>query len=223
MFYSFACFGVRILLRLFTRCRVEGLSNVPRTGPFLLVSNHVGYVDPPVLGALIPRRIAFMAKEEAFRVPIIGWVVKWYGAFAVKRGQPDRQALRRATSVLGHGGVVGMFPEGTRSRTGKMIKAYSGAALVALMSESRVLPVAIMGTERVRSPFSLFARPSIALRVGEPFLLDRERSGRGELESVTTDMMRRVAALLPEERRGFYGDAGEEHRVLSIEQGHQRE
>ncbi len=216
MFYSFACAAVFLLLRLFTRFHVEGLENVPKSGPVLLVSNHLNLIDPPVLGALLPRRITFMAKEELFRVPIVGWVVRWYGAFAVRRGQPDREALRRATAVLNGGGVVGMFPEGTRSKTGKMNKGYSGAALVAVLAKATILPVAITGTDLVRSPFSLLTRPVMKVRVGRPFLLERGREEKADLEAMTRQMMGRVAALLPEERRGFYADAARERPAESL-------
>ncbi len=209
MFYSFACTGVRLLLWLLTRCVVEGLENVPSAGPFLLVSNHLSIIDPPSLGALLPRRVTFMAKEEAFRDPLVGRVVRWYGAFAVKRGQPDRQALRTATAVLKGGGVVGMFPEGTRSKTGRLNKAFAGSALVAHMAKAPILPVAITGTERIKGPFSLLTRPAITLRVGKPFTLERGEGDRGDLDTMTASMMARIAALLPEERRGFYTDAVE--------------
>lgn len=209
MFYSFACTGVRFLLWLLTRCVVEGLENVPSAGPFLLVSNHISMIDPPSLGALLPRRITFMAKEEAFRDPLLGRVVRWYGAFAVKRGQPDRQALRTATAVLKGGGVVGMFPEGTRSKTGRLNKAFAGSALVAHMAKAPILPVAITGTERIKGPFSLLTRPAITLRVGKPFTLERGEGDREDLDTMTASMMARIAALLPEERRGFYTDAVE--------------
>lgn len=180
------------------------MENLPPIGPLLLVSNHLNLVDPPVLGALLPRRIVFMAKEELFRALIVGWAVKAYGAFPVKRGQPDRQALRSALAELERGGVVGMFPEGTRSRTGRMNQAHPGAALIALLSGAPILPVAITGTERIRSVLSLFGRPKITVRVGRPFTLERRRGAREELDEATSSMMGRVAALLPEERRGYY-------------------
>jgi|SRR5450756_566210 len=207
MFYNLVSFAVRLALAVFSRCSVEGLEHIPRGSSFLLVSNHLNLIDPPVLGALLPRRIVFMAKEELFRTPLIGQVVAWYGAFAVRRGQADRQALRNATEVLGHGQVLGMFPEGTRSRTGKMIEAHPGAALIALLSGATVVPVAITGTDRVRSLFSLLRRPMIRVRIGEPFKMERAPSRKEGLEEATMEMMGRVAALLPEEQRGFYADA----------------
>ncbi len=209
MFYSFASTGVRFLLWLLTRCVVEGLENVPSTGPFLLVSNHLSMIDPPLLGALLPRRIAFMAKEEAFRHWLMGPVVTWYGAFAVKRGQADRQALRTATEVLKKGSVVGMFPEGTRSKSGSLNRAYSGSALVALMAKAPVLPVAVTGTDRIKGPLSLLTRPTITLRVGKPLTLERGEGDKGDLDLLTGAMMGRIAELLPESRRGFYGEGAE--------------
>lgn len=206
MFYTIVCFLVRQILRVVARCSVEGAGNVPGTGPLLLVANHLNLIDPPVLGALLPRRITFMAKEELFGVPVVGWVVKWYGAFAVRRGQADRQALRSAVEVLERGGVLGMFPEGTRSKTGKLGPAHPGAALIAILARAPVLPVSIDGTDKVRSPLSLLARPRIVIRIGEPFELRKEREGKTDLEAATREMMTRVAGLLPPERRGGYGD-----------------
>ncbi len=206
MFYDFVCVAVRLILAVLTRSSVMGAENIPTSAPFLLVSNHLNLIDPPVLGALLPRRITFMAKEELFHVPLVGWVVKWYGAFAVRRGQADRQALRVATEVLRRGGVIGVFPEGTRSKTGKMIEAHPGAALIALMTGVVVLPVGVSGTDRVRSPLSLLLRPRIEVNVGQPFKLERGESRKDGLGEATTTMMRHVAALLPPDRRGFYSE-----------------
>jgi 1-acyl-sn-glycerol-3-phosphate acyltransferase len=205
MFYRLANLIVMFILRLFTRCRVEGVENVPASGPLLLVSNHLNMVDPPVLGAIIPRHIVFMGKEESFHHPVMGPLVKWYGAFAVRRGQTDRQALRTAESVLRSGGVVGMFPEGHRSKSGKMTKAFAGASLLAVMADAPVLPVAIMGTWILRSPLSFLSRPEIVIRIGLPFVLRRDGDGQKTALSALTDkMMVRVAEMLPEEGRGYY-------------------
>ncbi|MGE5620103.1 MAG: lysophospholipid acyltransferase family protein [Sphingomonadaceae bacterium] len=210
MFYSIASMAVRFLLVLLTRSRVEGLENLPRGGPFLLVANHLNLIDPPVLGALLPRKITFMAKDELFRVPLLGWVVRWYGAFAVRRGQPDREALRRAIAVLNRGGVLGVFPEGTRSKTGRLNRGQPGAALVALLANATIVPVALVGTDLVKSPLSLLNRPQITVRVGKPFTLQKGREGKPDLDALTGVMMSRVAALLPEELRGFYGDTDQQ-------------
>jgi 1-acyl-sn-glycerol-3-phosphate acyltransferase len=216
MFYNFASLIVRVLLALVASCSVEGLEHIPRSGPFLLVSNHLNLIDPPVLGAILPRRIVFMAKEELFHVPIVGSIVKWYGAFAVRRGQADRQALRQSIEVLERGCVLGMFPEGHRSKSGSMIEAHPGAALIALLSGATVVPVGITGTDHVRSPFSLLRRPAITIRVGPPFNLERTRSRKEGRDELTGVMMSRVAALLPPERRGFYADATADGERASV-------
>ncbi len=218
MFYDFASFAVRLILSVLARCDVEGIEHIPSSGAFLLVSNHLNLIDPPVLGALLPRRIVFMAKEELFRTPLVGQVVTWYGAFAVRRGQADRQALRMATAVLDRGQVLGMFPEGHRSSTGKLIEAHPGAALIAVLSGATVVPVAITGTDQVRSPLSFLRRPRIVVRVGEPFKIERARSRKEGLEEATSEMMGRVAALLPEERRGFYKDAVKKEQPHAVAQ-----
>ncbi len=207
MFYNFANLAVGLLLRLLTRCRVEGIEHIPPSGPLLIVANHLNLVDPPMLGALLPRRIVFMAKEELFGVPIIGRVITWYGAFAVKRGSADRQALRTAVAVLQNGNAVGMFPEGTRSKSGRMAAAHPGAALLAILASAPILPVAITGTDRLRSWHWFLARPTITVRIGQPFRPERDRSGKGSLEGSTRSMMTRVALLLPEDRRGYYSEA----------------
>lgn len=217
MFYGLVGIIVRAILAIGTRSTVIGGDRIPGAGPFILVANHLNLVDPPVLGSLLPRRITFMAKEELFGIPVVGWVVKWYGAFSVRRGQPDRQALRTATEVLQHGGALGIFPEGHRSESGEMIDAHPGAALIAVMSGAPVVPVAIVGTERLRSPLSLFVRPRIVIRVGEPFVLEREGSRKEGLESATRHMMGRVASLLPVDRRGVYAaDARNDDSPLSV-------
>ncbi len=207
MFYTFASFAVRLVLALFTRCSVVGLERVPHDASLLVVSNHLNLIDPPVLGALFPRRIVFMAKEELFKIPLVGMVVGWYGAFSVRRGQPDRQALRRSTEILQKGGVLGVFPEGTRSKSGSMNEAYPGAALIAVMSGAQVLPVAITGTDEVRSPLSLLRRPRITVRIGEPFVVERSRTKKEGLDGATAEIMGQIALLLPPERRGFYAES----------------
>lgn len=204
MFYDFANLVIRLMLFLFTRTRVTGHARVPTDAPILVVANHLNLLDPPILGALFPRRIAFMGKDELFSVPVVGWVIKEYGAFRVKRGQPDRQAIRTAKEILQSGGAVGIFPEGTRSKTGRMNRAFPGASLLAVLSGCQVIPVGISGTNQLSSPFALLRRPEITISIGEPFRLERSKGSRDDLEQMTGLMMSRVAALLPEERRGYY-------------------
>lgn len=209
MFYTLSTLLMRLALRALSRWEVEGAEMVPKEGPFVLISNHLSLVDPPLLSASIPRRIIFMAKEEAYRSFPMGLGVRAFGAFPVRRGEPDRRALRRAEEVLRRGEVLGMFPEGTRSQNAQMQRAYPGTCFIALRSGALILPVGITGTERIEGLYWLFQRPAITVRIGEPFhlLSQRKRLSSSELEALTEAMMRKVAKLLPESYQGVYREA----------------
>ena len=199
---------MKLLLILFSRWRVIGKDNVPASGPFIVVANHLTLADPPLLSASIPRRITFMAKKEAFRSPILGPLVRGWRAFPVQRGQLNRDALRRAQQVLDRGMVIGMFPEGARSVTAKMQPAYPGTSLVALHSGAPVLPVGITGTESLGHPLWVFRRPRITVNIGEPLKLPAVdgRLNKEELARATDLIMGHIAELLPPSYRGVYAN-----------------
>src|SRR6516164_5983812 len=112
--------------------RVDGAANEPAAGPVVVVSNHLSDLDPLIVGAALKRRLRFMAKQELFRVPGVRWWISACGAFPVRRGEPDRQALRTALRLLERGGALVMFPEGTRGTTRELRPPEPGAALLAL-------------------------------------------------------------------------------------------
>ena len=208
------CAVARILFRCFTSVRVEGLEHVPREGALIVASNHTSNADPPLIQAwLVPalgRPVHWMAKAEALDPPVIGWYFKQIGAFGIRRGAADTEAFRLARRVLDEGRVLGAFPEGTRSYDGRLQAAKEGVALLALRTGAPVLPVGCVGTHdlwpRGRTLWRFGGR--VTLRVGEPFAVERRvlTDGRKEtLEEVTDRLMRRIAALLPENDRGVYG------------------
>ncbi len=123
MFYRVASFLMRLAMLVVTKLEVTGLEKVPMKGPLLIVANHLHFADPPLLGAVIPRKIIFMAKSELFRIPVIGLMVLAYEAFAVRRGMADARAIKRAIGVLRSGNALGVFPEGHRSKDGKLQRA----------------------------------------------------------------------------------------------------
>ena len=208
VFYYLETLIAKILLRLLTRREVRGRENVPVEGPLIVVANHLSLADPPILAASLQRRIVFMAKEESFRHPLEGPLVRGFRAFPVRRGQLDRRALRSAQQVLGEGLALGMFPEGTRSRTAQLQAGQPGTALIALRSGAPVLPVALTGTEKVLGPRLLYGRLRITVTVGKPFSLSPVdgRLTKAQLASATEVIMAHMAELLPESYKGVYGD-----------------
>jgi len=212
----------RVVVYAFSRWTVEGAEHVPSSGPVVLISNHLHLLDPPLVAACIKRRVHPMAKRELFETPLVGWVLWPYGAFPVRRFSADIGALRAARGYLRTGHVVLMFPEGTRSKDGQLHPALPGAAMVALLADAPVVPVAITGTEQIRVPGTLFRwmrRDRLRIRVvfGEPFRLQIEGSEARQAEEATDLIMRRIAALLPPEYRGAYG-AGSEDRLVFARQ-----
>jgi len=208
-FYTFSVVTLRLLFAMLCDLRIVGRERIPQDGPLILVSNHIHFVDPPLIGRALPRKVLFMAKSELFEIPVLGWIVRHFDAFPVRRGTADRQALRNALDALRMGHVIGLFPEGTRSRTGAMRPAHAGAALVALRGNATIVPVAIDGTDQIFSALKSLRRARVTVTFGEPFRLediDGLREQRGDLDTVLGSMMARVAALLPPWRRGVFAD-----------------
>ena len=209
-FYYVARVIVRVLLKLLTRCQVKGRENIPSQGPLLIVANHLSLADPPLLGVSLGRKVIFMAKKELFRFRLIGYFIGSLGAFSVHRGQLDRKAMRQAYQVLADGLTLVMFPEGTRSRSGRLRPAFPGPALIAMRSGAPILPVGIIGTEKIRGVTWLLRRPRITVNIGSPFYLPpvSSRLTKAELAELTNSIMGHIAELLPPEYRGDY--AGQE-------------
>lgn len=169
MIYRLLWYGVRAYFFWILAVRVEGLSHVPSSGPVILCANHRSWLDPPLVGAVVPRPVHFMAKEELFRHRLLAAFLRLLGAFSVRRHTPDRTAIRHALKLLGEGKIVGLFPEGTRSKTGRLGAAEPGAALLAIAAGAPVVPVGISGSYR---------RGQLVVRFGPPVDLSRYRGQR---------------------------------------------
>lgn len=196
--------GFRPVHRLVTALiplRVVGRERLPPRGPYIVAANHVSWLDPPAIEFALEIPIRYMAKREVFGVPLVGGFLRALGNFPVRRGESDRRALDTALRVLEAGQPLGFFPEGTRSRDGRLRRGKPGIAFLARRSGAPVVPVAIRGTQTLR------ARPpwtGIVVRVGEP--LTAADLGGGDDQWVADAIMRRVAGLLPPEMRGEYVD-----------------
>jgi 1-acyl-sn-glycerol-3-phosphate acyltransferase len=177
--------------RLATRPRAYGLDRVPRAGGLVYAINHMHWIDIPIMGALSPRNVHFVAKAEAAHFPALGRFLRWHGTIAVRRGEGDRDAVRLMRRAAREGGVVGLFVEGTRLKTGRPGPAQPGAAMIALQEHVPVVPVAIYGTQFWK--VGNFAPCSLAF--GEPLLFDGlPRGGRGYREA-TAEIERRINVL----------------------------
>ena len=207
LFYRFAKLVIRLILLIWTRKQVEGLENIPRQGPVILASNHVNLLDPPLLAVLVPRRIVYMGKIELWKTPIIGPLYSLAGFIPVRRFEGDLAALRKAEETLRQNQVLGMFPEGTRSRKPGLGKGQPGTAMIALRTGAPIVPVGVTGTEGVAVPRSFFRITRVGVVFGKPFEVSKGQRLKAELvEQCTERIMREIAALLPEEYRGVYAE-----------------
>ncbi|MGW5646500.1 lysophospholipid acyltransferase family protein [Saccharopolyspora sp. NPDC003752] len=185
----------RRIVRLPYRVRIHGAERIPRTGPVVLVANHSSMADGPLLFGMIPRNAVFLIKQEMFRGPL-GWFLRRIGQIGVRRGEPDRTPLLAAVRVLRAGGLVGVFPEGTRGE-GDVANAQHGAAWLARASEAQVLPVACRGTRRPEGAGRRLL-PRIDVLFGEPITLPAGKGRTGLVvatEAVRTELVELIAEL----------------------------
>jgi len=184
--------------------KIHGRENVPLEGPLIVAPNHASLFDPPLVGYAMPRMVTTMGKAELFEkktcgLKILGYVIQRMGTFPVRRGTPDRRALRRAIHVLKEGGALVIFPEGTRTRTGELGPAEPGLGLIAHATRAPVLPVYLKGTE---AGFSyLHPKPSLIhpeVYFGKPLTFEPEyerRADRATLEAIGARVMQEIARL----------------------------
>lgn len=198
---------IHFLLRLFYRIEVSGVENVPKEGAAVLAINHLHWLDPPLLLIAIPQRVitpfvAIKYKDRFF----VGWFLHSMNGIFVRRQGVDRQALKEGLVALESGGVLGLAPEGTRSKTGSLQRAPSGLAYIAHKSGAPVLPVVIYGHESAPLLMGLLTRPKVKVVIGEPFSLPPLKTGdmSQQLAANTDIVMRCLADMLPPRYRGVY-------------------
>ncbi len=188
------------IFRWQSRLQVTGAEHVPSTGPAIVAANHRSMLDVPLLVMACPRPIVFMGKRELFADPFRRWLFHTTGGFPVRREILDIRAIDIALAVLERGEVLGMYPEGTRSRTGKLLPFLKGAAWLALRTAAPIVPCGIIGTERDRRPGAPPPlRKKVRIAFGPPIQVQREddpEARRRKADEVTEDLLTAVVALL---------------------------
>ena len=197
--FVYACVSYLFVFPIFRflfRGKTQGMSNVPRTGGVVVVSNHGSHLDPPILGHALGRPVAFMAKAELFRIPILSFIISACGAYSVKRGAGDREALRTASNRLTEGWATGVFLDGTRQENGRVNDPKAGAALLAARTGCPILPVAIINSHRAFPKGSFLPRlVSIHLKVGRLIQPPSTRN-RENLKSTTKEIQLAINLML---------------------------
>lgn len=159
----------RLTYAIYFRWRICNPERVPRTGPVILASNHASFIDPPLIGSALPRDINYLARESLFRFPGIGWLLRSWQAVPVDRDGGGAKGLKAILDRLLAGGAIVLFPEGTRTRDGKLQPARSGIGLIVIKSTAPVIPVRVFGTFEAYGRHAKFPRPTrIVVKYGAP-------------------------------------------------------
>jgi 1-acyl-sn-glycerol-3-phosphate acyltransferase len=204
---------INFIIRVYTRiaCRIDApdLQSIPKQGTLIIITNHTGQIEVPLLFAhLQPRKMTGWAKVESWDNKFLNWVFGVWGIIPVRRGEADMHALKAALRALEKGYIFGIAPEGTRNRNGILIRAQPGTVTLALHTGAPVLPVAHWGGEKLMKNIKRFKRTDFHIRLGQPFKVDTQGiKVTGEIrQQIVDEMMYEVAKLLPEEYRGVYSD-----------------
>ena len=169
------------IFKIWLRWEVSGRENIPEDGPVVIAANHLSLLDPPVLGAAATRKVHFMAKSELFKPAWFGALIRKLGAFPVRRGAMDRDAIKTGLTILKENKVLAVFPEGTRSKTGELGRAGGGAFMMAVKRKAKIVPAYIYGTDLKRHP----GWPKVRVIFGKPMEYDPDMgTGRESLDEL---------------------------------------
>lgn len=207
--YRAVNFTIKWITEILCRVDHEQLERVPLHGPLIIVSNHINFLDIPVLYTrLQPRAITGFAKVETWNSAALGFLFDLGGAIPLRRGEVDINAMRRALHALEAGEILGLSPEGTRSEDGCLQRGHPGVVPLALRSGAPILPLVFFGSEKFKERLSRFQRTNFHIVVGNHFYLDdqRKRITSSIRQDITDEIMYQISALLPPKYRGYYSD-----------------
>lgn len=193
----------RIFFKLFFQAAIRGEENIPSRGPVLIAPNHVSFLDPVAVGTAARRQLYYLARDDLFTIPFLGWLIKNLHAFPVKKDRPDPKAIKRVLQVLKRGNALLLFPEGTRSLNGKLLPGELGIGMLAWHSRATVIPVAIMGSERALPVDAKWIRrEKIEVRFGKaisPEEFPKREKRRETYQALSNMIMERVRELRDED------------------------
>ena len=192
MFYKIFKIICKFVFGIIFRTKVIGLENIPQNGALIIAANHMSNWDPPFLGTFLNREICYMAKEELFRNKIFAAAIKALHVFPVKRGAADKTAIKHAIKILKENQCLGIFPEGTRSKTGKIGKAEPGVGLIAAMTKSPVIPALIVNTNKI---FGEKLFPQLAVVYGKPIYFEGNIKDREAIAEFSQSIMNEIEKL----------------------------
>lgn len=202
---------MRFLLRTACRLDAKAFHRIPMKGPAIIVANHINFLEVPLLASfLFPRPLAAMSKKENLSNPGYAYFAKLWRAIPIDRGAVDTESFKRCLSWVEEGGMLGLAPEGTRSRTGVLGRGKAGVAVLAHRAGVPVWPTAHWGGERFWENAKRLRRTPVTVRVGSPFLIEPQGSMTKTVrQEVADEIMCRIALLMPERYRGSYAESCE--------------
>ena len=192
MFYSIFKAICKFVFGVIFKTKVIGVENVSKEGALIVAANHLSNWDPPFLGTFLDRDICYMAKEELFKNPIFAAAIRALHVFPVKRGSADKTAIKHAVKLLKDGQCLGIFPEGTRSKTGKIGKAEPGVSLIAAMTKAPIVPALIVNTNKI---FGEKMFPQLTVVYGEPMHFEGSIKDKEALAEFAQSIMVEVEKL----------------------------
>lgn len=205
----FVTTAMKLGLRVLCRVDAQSIKEVQARGPLIVYSNHTGSIEIPLIfGELYPRPISGWAKIESWDNWFLNWIFSLWNIIPIRRGEADMHALKKALQALKQGMLFGVAPEGTRNKTGKLIRAKPGVVVLATMANAPLIPVANWGGENFLANLKKFRRTDFHIRVGKPFKIETHgvKITPEMRQEIADEMMYRLAELLPEEYRGEYSD-----------------
>jgi 1-acyl-sn-glycerol-3-phosphate acyltransferase len=198
---------LRAFFSILCRLDTAELNKVPMKGPLILVSNHVNFLEVPVLRArLHPRDIIALTKTQSYNNPILSFLFNTWGGIPIERGTVDRTALQVCINTLAEGKLLAVAPEGTRSGDGRLLPGKSGIVSLAVRSGAPLLPMSCWGGEHFWENLRHFRRTPFHVCVGRPFVVETDGKGlsRDVRQRIVDEIMFRLAELLPEQYHGAY-------------------